>query len=397
MPAMRVLVVGAGLAGLSAAKRLHELGLDVTVLEARRRVGGRVWSHRFDNGAVVELGGEWIDSSQETVTALAERLELSLVKTGQDFVTRDLLGADPIPDEHHRALAERLTGVISDLGEEAETRTIAEVLDTVDDLSPAMAVLRSRLEGTFAAPLAEVSATDLSAEFGLGQASTYVRVAGGNDRLAMEMARDLEVRLGEPVGSVAQGVSGVTIGIDGRLEQADLAVLAVPLPVLRSPGFLDDPPPDLRAALGALGMGTAVKVSVATVEEPPMFRRQEPDIPGWYWTGGDGSGHTRRAVTGFAGTHRGAATLAAEASGRLAAAAPEVELAGEPIVVDWGSDPWARGCYSALGPGQRSHLARLAEPWGRVLFAGEHVNGTGTIDGAIRSGLAAAERLVERV
>jgi monoamine oxidase len=66
---------------------------------------------------------------------------------------------------------------------------------------------------------------------------------------------------------------------------------------------------------------------------------------------------------------------------------------GEPLVADWGSDVLAGGCYSVIGPGRRRLLHGLSRPWGRVVLAGEHVNGSGTIEGAIRSGEEAA-RLV---
>jgi monoamine oxidase len=99
-------------------------------------------------------------------------------------------------------------------------------------------------------------------------------------------------------------------------------------------------------------------------------------------------------VTGFAGTARGADVLAAEAAMRLERAAPEVMAAGPPLVVHWGRDPLARGCYSALRPGDRALLPLLSRPWGGVVFAGEHVNGSGTIEGAIASGIEAANRIV---
>lgn len=144
-------------------------------------------------------------------------------------------------------------------------------------------------------------------------------------------------------------------------------------------------------------MGTAAKLAVATRDEPPMFRRQEPDIPGWYWTGARPDGATRHAVTGFAGTSVGVAAMIADAGVRLAVAAPEVVLDGDPIVVNWGADPRAGGCYSAIGPGGSRWLPALQEPWGQVFLAGEHVNGTGTMAGALKSGMEAAERLLSSV
>src|SRR5690606_28789927 len=89
--------------------------------------------------------------------------------------------------------------------------TIADFLETVPASGPAMTVLRSRLEGTFGVSLDQVAATDLDAEFGLVQASTYMRVSGGNDLLAMAMAAQLDVRLGVAADRVTQGQSSPVV------------------------------------------------------------------------------------------------------------------------------------------------------------------------------------------
>ena len=107
---VQVVVVGAGVAGMVAARRLTDEGLDVVVLEARDRVGGRLWSHRLPNGEIVELGGEWISTEQSAVTSLAGELGLGLIDTGIDFVSRDPVGGPPIPAAGHSRRAAGVDG-----------------------------------------------------------------------------------------------------------------------------------------------------------------------------------------------------------------------------------------------------------------------------------------------
>ena len=95
----KVIVVGAGFAGLSAAYELQLQGYDVTVLEARERVGGRIWSQTLPNGTVVETGGEWIASSDTSVISMANRLELDLVEVGVDFMIREVIQGTAVSPE----------------------------------------------------------------------------------------------------------------------------------------------------------------------------------------------------------------------------------------------------------------------------------------------------------
>ena len=385
-------MVGAGVAGLVAARRLADRGLDVLVLEARDRVGGRLWSHRMPNGETVELGGEWISTTQTAVVGLAHELGLGLIDTGMDFISRDPVGGPPIAIEEHELLARLLADRMKEMGPaRLSSMSAQEVLNDLGDTGPALSILQSRLQGTAGGPLESIAAAEIGEEFGIGDDGSYVRIDGGNDRLAQGLTPGLDVRLGHEAISIRQTAQHVTVETADEAFIASAVVVAVPLGVLKhlriEPGL-----PDVVAhVLGSLTMGVGIKVAMATAEPPPMFRRQDTDIPAWYWTGLGPSGSVRRAVTGFAGSEAGVAPLRASVMFRLARAVPEAMFNGPPVVADWGSDRLAGGCYSLIGPGQRVMLEVLGRPAGRVYFAGEHVNGSGTIDGAIRSGDSAAD------
>ena len=388
----QVIVVGAGVAGLVAARRLVDRGLDVLVLEARDRVGGRLWSYLMPNGETVELGGEWISTTQTAVIGLAHELGLDLTDTGMDFISRDPVGGPTIAVEEHERLARLLADRMKEMGPARLSSISAEeVLDGLVETGLALSILRSRLQGTAGAPLEAIAAAEIGEEFGIGDDGSYVRIDGGNDRLATALTPGLDLRLGLEAISIRQTAHDVTVETAGGAFIASAVVLATPLGVLKRLRFEPRLPDEVVHVLASLNMGVGIKVAMATSEPPPMFRRQDTDIPAWYWTGLGPSGLVRRAVTGFAGSEAGVAPLRTNVMFRLARAAPEATFDGAPVVADWGSDPLAGGCYSLIGPGQRATLEVLTRPVGRVFFAGEHVNGSGTIDGAIRSGDFAAD------
>lgn len=390
----RVVVVGAGFAGLAAARRLADTGWEVAVHEARDRVGGRVWSIPLHNGEIVEMGGEWIASGQDAVLGLAAKLGVGLIDPGIDFVSRDVVGGEAIPMEEHRRVNRALGDLLHSIPPEVlENMTAAEILGRFPEAGPAFEVLRSRLEGTMGAPLEEVAASEIGPDYGFGEHS-YFRIAGGNATLATAIASGLDINFGSEALAVTQRGNSVVVTTGDADIRADAVVVAVPLPVLQRLDLDPAPSPQVLAALRSLRMGSAAKVAVATKTFPPLFRRQDTDIAAWYWTGLNAGGSTRCAITGFAGSESGVKALIAETVPRLNRAVPEVDLVGKPVVVDWGADPLAGGCYSVIGPGQRCLLDVFRRPWGRIVIAGEHSNGSGSIDGAIRSGHDAAAQVL---
>lgn len=385
-----VIVVGAGLAGLTAAERLARDGWQVTILEARDRVGGRVWSVRLDNGSVAELGGEWIHQSDRGVISLAARFGLELADTGIEFTHRDPVEGPPVPAAIHQQLLEKLRAQLARItAEETERLSVEEFLERVEGDPMAMALLRSRLEGSAAIPLSRVGVEELEGSFGIGSGKTY-RIAGGNQQLARSLAAGLDdLRLSTPVAAVHHSVAGVeVVDTKGDRHAANAVVIAIPLPGLRQLQFEPALPESSITAINALEMGTAAKLVQPVAGEVPTGARQSTELPVWFWPNGN-------TVTSFAGTARAVerVNVKGEWNELLRRAMPDHAPAGVPLIVDWGAEEWSRGCYSALGPGQRRSLDTFDRPPARIEFAGEHINGSGTIEGAVQSGIRAAARL----
>jgi len=387
-----VVVVGAGLAGLTAAYRLTQAGYLVTVLEAQDRVGGRVRSVTLENGAVAELGGEWIRTDQGFVSALALELGVSMSPVGIDFAHRDLIGLPPIPISEHRRVAEAVAKAAKSFTtSELNERTAAELLAEVDDGSAAFIVLRQRLECSAGMPLGQVATDEVVGDFGIEE-STYVRIDQGNEALARAVADALpDVRTGRPVRRIDATDRGVEVHTLGEDLIADAVVVAVPLPVVSRIHFVPPLPPDLVDALATLMMGTAAKFVAPTESAPPLLARQSGDATWWCWTGAGKGGAVRAVVSGFAGTSEAIDAVSGDWQARLATALPEITV-GAGVFVDWGQDEWIGGCYSVLRPGDEALLGGFALD-GRLVFAGEHTMGASSIDGAIESGQLAAARL----
>ena len=392
----RIVVVGAGLAGLTAALRLTQAGHRVTVLEAGDRVGGRVRSVTMSKGEVAELGGEWLSSDQPSVLALAREVGVRLSEVGVDFAKRDLMGSQPIPADEHRRVSMFVAGAVESLAEAERARlTVDGLLADLDDGSDAFAVLRQRIEGSAGVSARSVGVDEIVGDFGIGEA-TYLRVEGGNEGLPRAVAAKLaDVRLGQPVEGIETTATGVSVTTLNERLGAEGVVVAVPLPMISKLRF--DPPLTrvMTTALDRLAMGTAAKLVLPTEAQPPLLARQNGEETWWCWTGAGADGHARNVVTAFAGTQRAIDAISGDWRDQLAQAVPEVTFAGEAAFVDWGREEWFGGCYSALGPGDET-LLEVFEQEETVVFAGEHTTGSGTINGAIESGERAAHRL-ERV
>ncbi len=401
-----VIVVGAGLAGLSAAIALVDAGTSVTVLEARERVGGRVWSIVLSNGAVVELGAEWIMVGDAVVQEIAARFGVPLAETGTSFARREPWGPGAAPlgaQDAFLAAADAARARVDPAS--AATTTVGAFLDSVPGEDAARSIVRRRLAGTCARDLEEVALASFDGPTPFSaHGDRFLRAADGNQAIALAMSAALpDVRLGHAVDAVAHDADGVTARVGGHAERADAAVVAVPAPIAARIAFTPMLPTSLADALSGLPMGLASKLAVATKERPPARSRQASHVSMWCWSALGGDGRVRRCVTAFAGSPAAQDVLGASRGlvapwlDEVRAMNPDVTTVDEPVMYAWADDPYTLGAYSSWDPPSWARRGLLADPVGRLAFAGEHTADRhhGTMEGALRSGRRAAAQVLD--
>ena len=400
----RVAVVGAGLAGLAAAVDLLDAGVDVVVLEARDRVGGRVWSEPLDgpggSGPVIERGAEFVLAGYDVMRGWLERLGLRLVDTGMSYYVREPRGAGAVTVEEMRLAASALAG--------APRRDGVSVADLLDGLEvpPAVAeAVRSRIEVSCAWSSEDLAASvvDHLASF---EPLPSHRVEGGNQSLAIAMAARLgaRVRLGVAVREVGHSAKGVLLETSTGTDLFDAVVLTVPLPVLCELEVTPPFPYDKRLALHRLTMGVAAKVHVGLRSPAPTSAVLSVPDRYWCWTATGADGDVLPVLNGFAGSPAAVDALTTDPAvwvEGLLELRDDLHLdTATAVVTTWHDDPWARGAYSAGGLAARPGDAELvAAPLGRVFVAGEHTAGewSGLMEGALRSGSRAARELLDEL
>jgi len=397
---LKVAVAGAGLAGLSAADELQSAGAEVVVLEARERVGGRVWSRRLPGGAVVEMGAEYVLPGNTAVRELAARLGLELCDKGMAYGRREPRGGTPTT---HERMAAAVPGIERALDGVPAELSAQEFLDRLEIDAGVREALLARVEISSASPAAEVAARDLAGIAHVDE-EPAPSVAGGNQGLALGLAERLgaSVRLGAPVERIEWRHGAVRVAAGGGELDADACVVAVPASVLGRISFEPALPDSHAGAFGAVRYGDAAKLFVPLREPAPPGAVMSVPERYWTWTARGADGEVQPVVSAFAGS--------APALERLGLGdGPErwldsikrlrTDLALDPsgvLLSTWADDPWVRAAYSTSPPPELARLA--AEPLGPLAFAGEHLGGVhaALMEGAIRSGSAAAQALLAR-
>jgi monoamine oxidase len=435
----RAVVVGAGLSGLTAARSLRSLGWDVTVLEARDRVGGRVHTLHapFSDGLHVEAGGESIDDNHVQILALARHYGLALDHRPPDKLERAAVlldgtrttltarsAADPAMLSGYVSFGANLQSLAGDLdpdhperapqAEEWDARTLQDFADT-QTLDPAAALLvQSDYRGNFNAQLDQVSLLfalqQAVADESLTIAGTETRrFAAGNSALPEAIAHDLGsvVHVGSPVTRVERHNWGVRVHTARGATPFDASrlVLAAPPPALRTVTFDPPLPADAAAMVAELDLGQALKVSTEyhrrfwipeglsgfTITDLPFGIAWDAtdSLPG----GASRPGVLTQFVTGDA-ARAGAALAPSDRitafQRQLASVYPEgvADLTGVATTMAWADERYTGGGYAVYGPGQMARFWPVVrQPIGGVWFAGEHTEAlAGYMESAVRSG-----------
>lgn len=412
-----VLVIGAGMAGLSAARSLAGAGWPVRVIEARDRIGGRVHTDRAW-GAPLEMGASWIHGTADNpLTRLARQARAQLVPT--DYYSWARLVIDPrLPRLDYdptlwRAFVERARY-------QADGGSLAAAIDTAvggaalstSDRAELDFYLTTEIEDEFAADADQLSA--ITFDEGDYTGGDQVVVTNGYDALPKLLADGLRIELNTPVTAIAQRGDTVVVRAEDRSFSGPAAIVTVPLGVLKAGAITFDPPlPGRhRHAIDALGFGVLAKSFFrfdrrGWTADNAFYQYLSADN-GWWAQWFTPPADAGPIVLAFNAGDRGRAVESAAADELMATAQPIAHrLFGDdasPVEVktsNWSADPYARGAYSFHAPGSGlDDRRRLQEPISdRLYLAGEAVgiDDPATVHGAMSSGRRAAEELMRRL
>jgi monoamine oxidase len=443
-----VCVVGAGYAGLTAARRLRQSGSSVVLLEARDRVGGRVWTQHLSDGAPVDRGGAWLAPRHDAAFRLAREVEVGSYKTW-------VKGSHLLVDGGR---LRRYTGLIPKIGPLAmltialaQTRLnraakkvpvdapwAAKRASAWDSRSVGWWMERSGIRrgvgrdlfdmavrGLLTGDLYDTSFLHLlflirahgsiNALFSIEGGAQENMVDGGAGSIAQRVADSLgdSLRLCAPVRSISQSPDRVFIEADGVSVAVRHAVVAVPPPLALDITFDPDLPDDRRTLYRRAVAGPETKT--LAVYDEPFWRNDglsgqsadpgsaaEVTLDASPASGRPGViaaftfGAVAERVRALDGAERRRAVLDALVA-RFGSSASEPH---EFIETAWWTEPWTRGCSMAhFPPGILTRYGELLrQPFGRVHWAGTETStiSHGAIDGAIRSGERAATEVLDR-
>lgn len=442
-----VTIIGAGMAGLSAAYELNKAGWNVTVLEARSRVGGRVFSMRdFSKGLVAEGGGEFIEYRHKRMLALAQEFNLELgslggwhAETGDwglfrnqaGFLRDEKIWGVNLEDEYQKmwaSLAE-LGKLVNDPSnpqtapnaKELDAKNVADWIKQQDVHPIAKDLFVCHIRSEYTCEPQDFSFLDFVRNAALYYSDPHeekpnYRIIGGNDLLPKAIANALpDVRMNAIVESIKTQDEGVTVTYKQadsfHTLQSDYAILAVPLPVARMIDFNSSLSSAHQKLVNEISYGAVTKVLIEyrkkfwkDINWNGRLYTDEPIVMTWGAT--NHIEHEHGIITAYTGGKPGAELSKLSDAERTKTAISVIEkafpgssnLIENTATIAWLNEPFTQSSYMALAPNQiTEHWQTLYTPSGRLYFAGEHASPIqGYMEGAVESGQRVTKEIINK-
>ncbi len=419
---LKVVVIGAGLAGLSAALRLQSRGAEVTMLEARARLGGRVFTFQpAGQSLTTELGAEWVGKSHTRLIALCKEFDLPL--EDHAYQTHLLLSGkfqrqgEWNYDAAWQARFQTLMEAYSAMGE----RQKAAQYDRTDwwrylrnaGISEQDLEIRDLLDSTdFGESTRQVSALTALSEYAESSANNEMdyHIGGGNSRLIEAMADRIgraNIRQQHPVAKVGQTGGKVTVHCqNGWQVECDKVICAIPTFSVLQIDWQPALKPAQSEALNRLQYGRIIKTTVRFKERfwaEERFAVATDEAPHFIFHNTQGQDGPSGMLTSYAVGDRAYLMAKKNPAQKIQAVVESLrpafgdvsQLALDTVAYYWGNDPYSHGAYAIYDVGEWSSIREMiGQKHRNVLFAGEHLaDWQGFMEGAIETGEAAAEAL----
>jgi len=418
------IVIGAGFAGLAAAFKLKNAGWKVTILEARSRFGGRVFSHRMgeNNELICELGAEWVGEHHERILSLCKDFGLVL----QDHRFSDSLmqnGKVSRPDSWglSETSKNKLKKLLGGLDNYSENRL--KTMDRQDwwtvlkniGFSDEELRLRDLADSTdFGESIRFVSGYAAAGEYAISCEHNEMdfKITGGNSRLSEEFAKRIgadSIKLNTLVEEIRQSKGVVTVRTKGENFTADAVICTVPTASLQKIKFNPPLPPMQQKAAESLIYARIIKNSVLYEErfwEADNFSMVSDATSHYYFHSTQKQAGKQGILTAYAIGDKADVLASQDDHRRMQIITNDLipfhskapSLARSIASYAWARDEFSKGAYALYRPGQWFGVRpALLQPHGKVLFAGEHLSDDwqGFMEGAIETGESAAESLIK--